>query len=74
MFLGGPAAHVGADLGDQTQRVVRTDAIELRKVGTGELKQRGPDLEARRIAVRRLPGTRRRGRTGGRALCGHEVV
>ena len=68
MFVGGPARHVGADLGQQPERVVRPDAIELGEVDAGELMEGRPELEAGFVVAWLLPGTG--GRQRRRRLCG----
>ena len=46
MFFGGPAAHVGPDLGNELQRGMRSDAVDLTEVGTsGQPMQWAADLE-----------------------------
>ena len=48
VLFGGPAVHVGANLGDEFQRGVRADAVNLREIdAAGELMQGRPDLEVR---------------------------
>ena len=48
MFFAGPAAHVGADLGDDLQRRLWADGIDLAQVGAaGEPMQRAADIELR---------------------------
>ncbi|MCK7517042.1 MAG: hypothetical protein MZV64_04625 [Ignavibacteriales bacterium] len=48
---GGPAGHVGADPGDEAQRIGGADAVDLREVGAGEPIQRGADIEARVVVA-----------------------
>ena len=75
MLGGGPAAHVGADLGDQLQRRVGAEGIELAQVGAaGESMQRGADVEARLVAFGRGGAPRRRQLAGGRRLPGGKGV
>lgn len=46
MVLAWPAAHVGAGFGDDLQRSLRTDGIDLAQVGAAsEPMQRAPDIE-----------------------------
>lgn len=47
VLLRGPARHVGANLRQQAERVVRPDAVNLGQVDAGELVQRRPDIETR---------------------------
>lgn len=46
MFIGGPPRHVGPDLGEESECVVGSDAIDLREVDAGVLVQWGPQVEA----------------------------
>jgi hypothetical protein len=50
VFLGGPAAHVGADLGEPPQGAVGADGIDPGEVDAGQLVERGANLEPRLIA------------------------
>ena len=68
MLVGGPAGHVGADLGEQPERVVGPDAVELREVDAGELMEERPELEARFVVARFLSGAW--GRQRRRRSCG----
>ena len=52
VLLRGPARHVGADLGEQPQRIVRADAVDLREIDAGELVERRADVEARLVVAR----------------------
>jgi len=74
--LGGwPAAHVGADFGDQLQRGLRADGVDLAQVGAaGEPMQRGADVETRLMAFGVIPAARgwQRG-CGLRLFCGERV-
>ena len=46
VLLGRPPAHIGADLGEQFQRGVGCDAVDLGEVdAAGQLIQRTPDLK-----------------------------
>ena len=46
MFFGGPAAHVGPDLGNKLQRGMRSDAVDLTEVGApGQPMQWAADIE-----------------------------
>ena len=68
VVLGGPAAQVGADLGDQLQGAIGGEAIDLREVDAGQVVQHGPDVDVGFIAApARDPraGQRRRGRGDG---------
>ena len=58
MFPSRPAAHVGADLGDETQRTVRANGMELREIDASELLEGAADVEAGFVA----PGLRGRPR------------
>ena len=64
-FAVGPAAHVGADLGEQPQRIVGADAIDLREVHPGELVERRAQIEARFVVLWLLSPARCGQRTGG---------
>ena len=58
MFPSRPAAHVGADLGDETQRTVRANGMELREIDASERLEGAADVEAGFVA----PGLRGRPR------------
>ena len=46
-----PTAHVSADLGDQLQRGLRADGVDLAEVGAaGARVQRGMDIETGFVA------------------------
>ena len=66
VFLGGPPRHVGPDLGEESERVVGADAIDLRQVDAGELVQRRAEIEARFVLARLVAAARgrQRGRRG----------
>ena len=69
MLLGGPAAHVGADLGDQLQRGLRPDGVDLAQVGAAsERMQRGADVEGGRVLLGGLGGVARAARRRGAAV------
>ena len=72
VVLGGPAARVGADLGDELEGTVGREAIDLREVDAGQVVQHGPDVEVWFIAAsaRAARAGQRRGgrRDGGRQL------
>ena len=51
MLLSGPPADVGADLGEQLERVIGGDAIDLGQVGAGQLVERRANVEGRLIPV-----------------------
>ena len=72
VVLGGPAARVGADLGDELEGTVGREAIDLREVDAGQVVQHGPDVEVLFIAAsaRAARAGQRRGgrRDGGRQL------
>jgi len=55
VFLGGPPAHVGANLSDQTQRTVGANGVDLGEIDAGEVVERGANLEPRLIVARLLP-------------------
>jgi hypothetical protein len=64
VLLGFPAAHIGADLGYELKRGVRTDGVDLAQVGTaGEPMQKSADLKAG-LAVFGLAWAPRRGKCG----------
>ena len=72
MLLGFPAAHVGANLGYELERSVRTDRVDLAQIGaTGEPMQRGADVKAGLaiFGLTRTPHGRECG-LGLRPLCG----
>ena len=70
---GGPAGHVGADFGDEAQRIGGADAIDLREIGAGEPIQRGADIEARVVVAGRDAAARGGQRGGGRGDGGGEL-
>src|SRR5215472_9377454 len=48
VFFGGPTAHVGPDLGNDLQRGMRSDAVDLAEVGAAsESMERAADVEGR---------------------------
>ena len=47
MLLGGPAAHVGANLGEQTQGAVGAEGVDLSEIDARELVERSANIEAR---------------------------
>ena len=47
VFGGGPPGHVGADFGEQAQRVVGTDTVDLREVRAGELMEGRAEIKPR---------------------------
>ena len=50
MLLGGPAAHVGTNLGEPTEGAVGADGVELGEIDARQLVERGADVEPRLIA------------------------
>jgi hypothetical protein len=68
----GAAAHVGANLGQQTERILRADAVDLRKIGPGQLVERRAEIKARFVALRLLAPARRGKGRGGRGRVGRE--
>jgi len=54
-MLVGPARHIGSNLGDEPQRVMGTDTVQLREVHTRELVEILADIEARFIWRRFAP-------------------
>ena len=65
MLLGGPPAEVGPDLGQQLERGIGGDAIDLGEVGAGQMVERRAQVEGRFIPVAAgHPWARQRG--GGR--------
>ncbi len=66
VLLGGPSRHVGADFGEETERVVRPDAIDLGEVDARELVQRSPDIEARLVPLLLSAPSRGHGARGSR--------
>ena len=74
MVLGGPAAHVGADLSDQLQRGLRPDGMDLTQISAAsEQVQRSADVEGGRVLLGAL-GAWRGQRGGGWRLLGGERV
>lgn len=75
MLFGRPTAHVRADFGDQLQRGLRADGINLTQVSAaGQPMQRSADVETRLVAFGVALTARRWQRGGGlRLLCGEGV-
>ena len=86
MVLGGPAAHVGADLGNELERAIGREAIDLGQVRAGQVVQDGPDVKVGFVAMpagdaRGWQGRGRRRDRGGeglklgfdRRVAGHEL-
>src|SRR6266542_3456806 len=69
VLLRGPAGHIGANLGEQAERAVGAEGVDLGEIDPGQLVQRRADVEARRVVPRlrlrlRPRGGQRAGRGG----------
>ena len=74
VLLGGPAAHIGANLGEQPEGTVGADSVELREVDAGEVVERGANVEPWLIVARLLPRPWRGQRAGGGGDLGGQRV
>ena len=73
MRFAGPAGHVRADLGDESQGGIGPDGVDLCEVHSGELVERAADFEARGVLVP-LPAARRWPRCPGKGVLGGHVL
>ena len=67
VLLGGPSREVGPDLGEELERGIGGDAIDLGEVGAGQVVERRANVEGRFIPVaagHAWAGQRGRGRVG----------
>ena len=74
VLFAGPAQHVGADFREEAERIVGTEAVDLREIDAGQMMQRRPQVTPRFIAPRFLAASRGRQRRRGGGDRGGEAL
>ena len=72
MVLGRPPGHVGPNLGEQAERGIRTDGLDLREVDACDLVQWLAEFNAGGVVAALRLRARRWGGSGGRRCRGDE--
>ena len=74
MLIAWPSAHVGSDLGDESEGGIRSDTVDLGQIDPGETEERVPDFEAWLVVAELEFTARSRECTFGLALLSSEPL